>query len=67
VLRKGIKAAFYPSVNVHAFLYEPGRHVLNLGRGAYAIVGVIQADQKTVARDVSPLSERACSLDWLYG
>ncbi|MGG1514177.1 hypothetical protein ABE504_02110 [Paenibacillus oryzisoli] len=66
VLRKGVKPAFYPSANVHAFLYEPGRHSLNLGKGAFAIVGVISANQKLVERDVSPLSESASSLDWLY-
>lgn len=66
VLRNGVKTAFYPSINVHAFFYEAGRHTLNLGQGAYAIVGVIPADQKLVERDVSPMSESARSLDWLY-
>lgn len=66
VLRNGVKTAFYPSMNVHAFLYETGRHTLSLGKGAYAIVGVIPADQKLAERDVSPASESAQSLDWLY-
>ncbi|MBW7461515.1 hypothetical protein K0U00_46410, partial [Paenibacillus sepulcri] len=66
-LRKGVKPGFYPSVNVHAFLYEAGRHTLNLGKGAYTIVGIIPADQPVNERDVSPLSESARSLDWLYG
>lgn len=66
ILRKGIKTAFFPSVNVHAFLYEPGRHVLNLGTGAYAILGVIAGDQQLTERDVSPFSESSRSLDWLY-
>lgn len=66
ILRQGVKPAFYPSVNVHAFLYEPGRHALNLGKGAYAVLGVIPADQPIAERDVAPLSESAGSLDWLY-
>ncbi|WP_339319530.1 hypothetical protein [Paenibacillus sp. FSL R10-2734] len=67
ILRKGIKIPFYPSVNVHAFLYEAGRHVLNLGVGAYAVLGVIAGDQQLKERDVSPFSESSRSLDWLYG
>lgn len=66
VLRKGIKTSFYPSVNVHAFLYEAGSHSLNLGKGAYAVLGVIAADQELKERDVSPFSESSRSLDWLY-
>ncbi|WP_145021354.1 hypothetical protein [Paenibacillus sp. Y412MC10] len=66
ILRKGIKTSFYPSVNMHAFLYEPGRHVLNLGKGAYAVLGVIAADQQMKERDVAPFSESSRSLDWLY-
>lgn len=66
ILRKGIKTSFYPSVNVHAFLYEAGSHVLNLGKGAFAVLGVIAADQELKERDVSPFSESSRSLDWLY-
>ncbi|MFC5653612.1 hypothetical protein ACFPYJ_31730 [Paenibacillus solisilvae] len=66
ILRKGVKPSFYPSVNVHAFLYEAGRHTLNLGKGAFTILGLIPADQNIEERDVSPLSESARSLDWLY-
>ncbi|UUZ96524.1 hypothetical protein LJK87_20815 [Paenibacillus sp. P25] len=32
-LRKGLRLYAYPSVNVHAFQYEAGRHRLDLGRG----------------------------------
>ncbi|MDF2836177.1 MAG: hypothetical protein K0Q63_1817 [Paenibacillus sp.] len=66
VLRKGIKTSFYPSVNVHAFLYEAGSHALNLGKGAFSVLGVIAADQELKERDVSPFSESSRTLDWLY-
>ncbi|MFD2114983.1 hypothetical protein ACFSTH_14935 [Paenibacillus yanchengensis] len=66
ILRKAIKNSFYPGVNVHAFLYEAGRHTLQLGVGAYAVLGFIDADQPLKERDVSPFSERAQAMDWLY-
>lgn len=65
VLKNALQIFFYPSVNIHAFLYEAGRHSLVLGQGAYMIAGVIDADQLLTERDlanVNPLE----SMDWLY-
>lgn len=65
VIRHAVKVHFHPSIHVHAFLYEPGVHQLVLGRGAYAVLGVIDADQPLQVRDVEGASS-AESLDWLY-
>jgi hypothetical protein len=65
VIKNGLKVFFYPSVNVHAFLYEPGRHTLVFGQGSYLIVGVIKATQKMTVRDLEGASSLD-TLDWLY-
>lgn len=65
VIKNGLSVFFYPNVNVHAFAYEPGRHTLVLGRGAYVVVGVIKAGQPLRVRDVAGASS-VDALDWLY-
>lgn len=66
VLRKGLRLYAYPSVNVHAYRFEAGRHSLDFGRGAYLILGVIADDQPTPARDVEHRNDGIDTLDWLY-
>ncbi|WP_159884863.1 hypothetical protein [Paenibacillus puerhi] len=66
VLRKGFRLYAYPSVNIHAFRFEAGRHVLDLGRGAYVIAGVIDDDQPLRVRDVEHKNDGVNTLDWLY-
>ncbi|MDD9269189.1 hypothetical protein ACFPES_19255 [Paenibacillus sp. GCM10023248] len=66
VLRKGLRLYAYPSVNMHAFLYEAGRHVLDFGKGAFLILGVVPADQEMRVRDVEHKNDGVDTLDWLY-
>ncbi|MBD0378626.1 hypothetical protein [Paenibacillus sedimenti] len=66
VLRKGLRLYAYPSVNIHAFQYETGRHTLDFGKGAYLILGVIPADQDVRPRDVEHKNDGIDTLDWLY-
>ena len=66
LLRNGIGVDFLPTVNVHALRYEPGRHLLAPGPGAYLIAGVIAADQRPRPRDVVPDDAAPDTMDWLY-
>lgn len=66
VLVKGVRPYVYPSVNVHAYLYGPGRHTISFGKGAYLVLGVISADQPLKAREYNPQAGGADTLDWLY-
>ncbi|WP_419874536.1 hypothetical protein [Candidatus Pristimantibacillus sp. PTI5] len=65
VIKNGVSVFFYPNVNVHAFAYEPGRHTIVFGQGAYLIVGIIKADQPLHVRDLAGASS-VDTLDWLY-
>lgn len=65
VIKNALKVYFYPSVNVHAFQYEAGRHTLLLGQGSYLIVGMIKADQDIRVRDLNG-SSSIDTLDWLF-
>jgi len=65
VLKSGIRVFFQPNVNIHAFLYEAGRHKLVLGQGAYVIAGVVREDQPLRARDIDGAGS-ADDLDWLF-
>ncbi|MBD2871992.1 hypothetical protein [Paenibacillus arenilitoris] len=65
VIKNGMSVFFYPNVNVHAFAYEPGRHTVVIGRGAYVVVGVIKANQIMRVRDLAGASSSE-TLDWLY-
>ncbi|MBB6735721.1 hypothetical protein [Cohnella zeiphila] len=66
VLKNGMKVYFYPNLNVHAYLFEAGRHTLVFGKGAYLIVGVVPADERLERREVSYDGGGADSMDWLY-
>jgi hypothetical protein len=66
ILRKGLRLYAYPSVNVHAFQYEAGRHTIDFGRGAYLILGVVPADQTMRVRDVEHKNDGVDTVDWLY-
>lgn len=66
VLQKGLRLYAYPSVNVHTFRYEAGRHSLDFGKGAYLILGVIPADQDIRPRNVEHKNDGINTLDWLY-
>lgn len=66
VLRKGLRLYAYPSVNVHAFKFEAGRHTIDFGKGAYLILGVVPADEDIRPRDVEHKNNGIDTLDWLY-
>jgi hypothetical protein len=66
ILRKGIEVFAYPSVNVHAYRYETGRHLLSFGKGSYLILGIISAAQDLPDREVEYSNSSAGTLDWLY-
>ncbi|WP_199614065.1 hypothetical protein [Paenibacillus alkalitolerans] len=66
ILRKGLRLFAYPSVNVHAYRYEAGRHTLDFGKGAYLILGVIRDDEQMRPRDVEHRNDGIDTLDWLY-
>lgn len=65
IIKNGIQVFFQPNIHIHAFLYEPGRHTLELGKGSYLIAGVIRADQELRVRDLEGASD-VRTLDWLY-
>ncbi|WP_080839022.1 hypothetical protein [Cohnella massiliensis] len=65
VIANGLKVFFHPSVNVHAFLYEEGRHALDFGPGAYLVAGVIPAEEPLSPRDADA-SAGVDTLDWLF-
>lgn len=60
-----IKVYFQPSVNIHAFAYEAGRHRIVLGRGAYVVAGIVKAGQPIRVRDVDG-EAKAETLDWMF-
>ena len=66
LLRKGLRLYAYPSVNVHAFQYEAGRHTIDFGKGAYLILGVVPWEQEIRQRDVEHKNDGVDTLDWLY-
>ncbi|MEV5072505.1 hypothetical protein MRBLMI12_004166 [Microbacterium sp. LMI12-1-1.1] len=66
VLRAAAAVDFLPSVNVHAFAFEAGEHVLAPGAGAYVVLGVVRAGEQFTGRTVLGESDDALSLDWLY-
>jgi hypothetical protein len=52
VLRNAASIEESPSVNVHAFRYEPGRHRLELiGSGSFVVLGVVPEGTKLEPRD----------------
>ncbi|MEI7025568.1 hypothetical protein [Paenibacillus sp. y28] len=66
VLQKGLRLYAYPSVNVHMFRFEAGRHAVDFGRGAYLILGVVPLDQEIRPRNVEHKNDGIETLDWLY-
>jgi hypothetical protein len=66
VLRSAVAVDFLPDVNVHAFAFEQGDHVLGLGRGAYVILGVVSSAQQFTGRTALGEPDARASLDWLY-
>ena len=65
VLTGALAVEWQPSVNVHAFRYEAGRHTFAPGPGAYVILGAVAADQPFTGRSLVR-AETVTSFDWLY-
>lgn len=52
VLRNAAAIEECPSVNVHAFRYEPGRHKLELlGKGIFVVLGIVPQSARLEKRD----------------
>lgn len=66
VLHKGVRVFAYPSIHVHALPYEAGRHTLQFGKGAFVVIGVIQANQVLSAREFKPRDNENMLMDWLF-
>ncbi|WP_232821724.1 beta-N-acetylhexosaminidase family protein [Desertihabitans aurantiacus] len=66
VLREAIAVEYQPKVDVHAFRHPAGTATVELGRGAYLVAGVVEADQRFTGRTASPDDDRTDTLDWLY-
>lgn len=55
-----------PTVNIHAFRYEKGRHSIYFGTGGFVVVGVTAREQAIAPRNVALEGEVFSSLDWIY-
>lgn len=66
VIQNAMKLTGLPGVNIHAFTYGKGRYEIDLGVGAYLVVGVVPADQEIKVRNASMEKESMETLDWMY-
>lgn len=66
VYDEAIKVDMSPSVNVHAFRYEKGKHKIYFGQGAYVVVGVVDGSEKIVPRSAGLAGDLLESLGWMY-
>ncbi|MGI5898525.1 MAG: hypothetical protein ACOX8S_01205 [Christensenellales bacterium] len=64
--QNAVKVEGAPSVNIHAFKYEKGRHSIYMGTGGFIVAGVVSAKEKLSARNAQLVGESLDSLDWLY-
>ena len=56
-----------PGINIHSFLFAPGKHTMTLGRGAVLILGFVSGNQPVTAYDAGMKGDRAESeIDWLF-
>lgn len=66
VYDEAIKVDMSPSVNIHAFKYEKGKHKIYFGQGAFVVAGVVDADEKIVPRSAGLAGDLLESLGWMY-
>lgn len=66
VYDEAMKVDMSPSVNVHAFKYEKGKHKIYFGQGAYVVVGVVDGNEKIVPRSAGLAGDLLESLGWMY-
>ena len=57
----------FPTVNVHSFSFEPGKHTLSLGKGICLVLGFINENQEINPFDAGFGAEgNSKDLDWLF-
>lgn len=66
VYDEALKVDSSPSINVHAFRYEKGKHKIYFGQGAFAIIGVVDAEEKIVPRNAGLAGDLLETLGWMY-
>jgi len=66
VFGEALKVDSCPSINVHAFKYEKGTHKIYFGQGNFAVIGVVDGDEKIVPRDAGLAGDLLESLGWMY-
>ncbi len=67
ILVNAIQTDGYPSVNIHTYNYEPGKHTFSLERGRVLILGFIEANQELSSRDVGYSGDGdKKAIDWLF-
>jgi hypothetical protein len=55
-----------PSVNVHAWSFQPGKHELELGKGLCLVLGFVQPMGKVRTYDAGLNEAGKKDLDWLF-
>jgi hypothetical protein len=67
LLANAIDIEGLPSVNVHAYRFEKGENMLELGKGIALVLGFTPADRTIVPRDagLGSVSQRE-TVDWLF-
>jgi hypothetical protein len=61
-----VVVAGMPSVNVHAWTFKPGRHVLELGKGLCLVLGFAKPAGKGKSYDAGLNEPGKKDLDWLF-
>jgi hypothetical protein len=55
----------YP-INIYTYLFEPGEHSLQLGKGICLVLGFIDGNQEISTYDASIGVEDGVGVDWLF-
>ncbi|MFD2114964.1 hypothetical protein ACFSTH_15030 [Paenibacillus yanchengensis] len=66
LVQKGVLLFSYPAVHIYAVPYKAGRHVLQFGKGAFTILGVIDSNERLITREFVPYQNNVSKLDWLF-
>jgi hypothetical protein len=53
VLLNAVAIPGLPTVNIHVLSYSAGKHVMDLGKGGFLILGFVDADAKILPRDAN--------------
>lgn len=66
VYDEAMKVDMSPSVNIHAFRYEKGKHKIYFGQGAFVVAGVVDANEKIIPRSAGLAGDLLETLGWMY-